>query len=318
MSEVVSPIAPASWGRGPCGWSIVVHGGAGFVPEARRALHVAGCEAAARAGAEVLAAGGSAVDAVERAVLVLEADPLFNAGHGACLNAEGAIELDATIMEGTGLMAGGVAALPPFLHPIAIARRVMEASSHVLLAGEAAARFAETAGFVRAGPAELVTERARARLEAVRRGGEVVLEAGDDAERPGGTVGAVAKDARGRVAAATSTGGMINKLPGRVGDSALVGAGTYADDEAGACSTTGHGEAMIRVTFARSAIEALRSGALPLPEDALGRLLTAMRARVGGTGGAILVQRDGALGLARTTPTMSWAACTDAGNASGA
>jgi beta-aspartyl-peptidase (threonine type) len=109
---------------------------------------------------------------------------------------------------------------------------------------------------------------------------------------------------------------MINKLPGRVGDSALVGAGTYADDEAGACSTTGHGEAMIRVAFARSAVDALRSGALP--EDAARTLLAAMHARVGGTGGAILVRRDGAVGVARTTPTMSWAACTDAGDASGA
>ncbi|HEY8077658.1 MAG TPA: isoaspartyl peptidase/L-asparaginase [Labilithrix sp.] len=298
-----------SWSSPAAEWSIVVHGGAGDVPEERRAAHVAGCERAAAAGAKMLAEGGSALDAVTRAVLALEDDPLFNAGTGACLNAEGHIELDAAIMDGRDLRAGGVAALPPFTNPIAIARRVMEATPHVLLAGEGAARFAIEQGFARADEASMITENARKRLEAAR--AKKAIEGW-----AGGTVGAVARDALGNVAAATSTGGMVNKRVGRVGDSPLVGAGTYADDEAGACSTTGHGEAMIRVCLAKTCIDSLRAHASP--ESAVRDALTKMHARTGQTGGAIVVARDGALGLARTTRTMSWAAVASGAASSGA
>lgn len=299
----------ASWAHGPCTWSILVHGGAGDVAAERVPLHVAGCERAAAAGAAVLQAGGSALDAVQRAVEVLEDDPCFNAGTGACLNADGAIELDASIMDGSTLRAGGVCALAPFKNPIAIARRVMDASRHVLLAGEGAARFAQEQGFARADPSSMITDLARARLAAAQ------------AKRAtegwaGGTVGAVARDAGGRVAAATSTGGMVNKLAGRVGDSPIVGAGTYADDATAACSTTGHGEAMIRVCLAKTASDATRTAGA---EHAARASLAMMHARTGGTGGAILAARDGSLGLARTTRTMSWAAVTDDGSrASGA
>lgn len=298
-----------SWGAGPSRWSILVHGGAGDVAPERVPLHVAGCERAAAAGAAVLAAGGSAIDAVQRAVEVLEDDPLFNAGTGACLNAEGAIELDAALMDGAELRAGGVCALPPFKNPIAIAREVMERSAHVLLAGAGAAAFAVERGFASADPASMITELARQRLEAARARKATEGWAG-------GTVGAVARDASGHVAAATSTGGMVNKLPGRVGDSPILGAGTYADDTAAACSTTGHGEAMIRVCLAKTAIDAARQAA---PEAAARSSLALMHARTGGAGGAILAARDGALGLARTTRTMSWAAEADGGTrASGA
>lgn len=288
-----------SWQSGSARWSILVHGGAGEVPEERIAAHVQGCEAAAAAGARVLEAGGSAVDAVQRAVEVLEDDPVFNAGTGACLNADGLIELDAAIMSGADLEAGAVCALPPFKNPIAIARKVMTASRHVLLAGDGAARFAIDHGFVRAELASMITEYARRRLAEVR-----------------GTVGAVARDASGHLAAATSTGGMVNKLAGRVGDSPLLGAGTYADDTTAACSTTGHGEAMMRVCLAKTITDLAGTSAA---RDAVAHALTMMEARTRQTGGAILVRPDGSLGLARTTKTMSWAAVTmDGAKPSGA
>ena len=300
----------ASWGSGPAAWSILVHGGAGDVPAAVVAAHVAGCERAAAEGAKILASGGSALGAVQRAVEVLESDPLFNAGTGACLDADGRLSLDACIMDGNGLRAGAVCALPAFEHPVAIARRVMDESVHVLLAGEGAARFAVTSGFAPADETSMITEASRRKLEAARRMKRAESWAG-------GTVGAVARDANGHVAAATSTGGMVNKLPGRVGDSPLIGAGTYADDEAGACSTTGHGEAMIRICAAKTAVDNMRHAT---PQASARAAMALMHARTAQTGGLILVARDGAVGLARTTRTMTWAhaSSTNALNASGA
>lgn len=285
-----------------------MHGGAGDVSDARPPLHVAGCERAVRVGAEVLDAGGSALDAVQRAVEALEDDPLFNAGTGACLDEEGHLRLDAAIMDGGDLRAGAVCDLPAFRSPIAIARRVMDATRHVLLASEGAARFAERQGFARADEATMITEAARQRLATVR---ATTAEAG----WAGGTVGAVARDANGHVAAATSTGGTVNKMAGRVGDSALVGAGTYADDDAGACSATGHGEAMIRVCLAKTSVEWMRAS---LTAEAAARAsLARLFEKTAHTAGAILVARDGSLGLARTTRTMTWAAVVDGAHRSG-
>lgn len=317
-------IVTGSWKHGPSRWSIVVHGGAGDVAAERRPLHVAGCERAAAAGAEILAAGGSALDAVQRAVEVLEDDPVFNAGTGACLNADGTIELDASIMDGTRLRGGGVCALPPFLHPIAIARRVLDTTRHVLLAGEGAARFATEHGFARVDVASMTTEHARAQWEAAR---------AKEAPAPwaGGTVGGVAKDVHGAVAAATSTGGMVNKIAGRFGDSPILGAGTYADDRSGACSTTGHGEAMMRVLLAKAIVDGLSSGVRcqagaegtftshdDRAEQSAREALTMLRDRTNENAGAIVVTPDGSLGMARTTAAMSWAAVSeDSGRASG-
>ena len=298
----------SSWGHGASKWSILVHGGAGDVAAHRVPLHVAGCERAAAAAAEIVAGGGSALDAVQRAVEILEDDPVFNAGTGACLNAEGHIELDASIMDGESLRAGAVCALPTFRHPIAIARKVLTDTRHLLLAGEGAVRFAIEHGFERAPEADMITELARKKWQDAR--------AKPSAENwAGGTVGAVARDERGHVAAATSTGGMVNKKVGRVGDSPVIGAGTYADDEAGACSTTGHGEAMMRVCLAKTAVDEMR--ARHAAEDAAKRSLENMTRRTNETGGAIVVTPDGGLGLARTTRTMSWAAVTDSDRASG-
>lgn len=157
----------AAWGADGGAWSVLVHGGAGDVKKEAVARHVDGCRAAAEAAAVILRAGGDAIDAAQRAVEVLEGDPSFNAGVGACLNADGAVELDAAIMDG-GLRAGGVCALPPFLHPIAIARAALEDGSHILYAGEGAARFATSRGFAAARAEELVTPGSRARWELVR------------------------------------------------------------------------------------------------------------------------------------------------------
>ena len=295
------PLLDSRGGEGNRGFCLLVHGGAGHVTADRRATHVEGCRRAARAGAAVLRDGGSALDAVEVAVRALEDDPLFNAGTGASLNAEGRVELDASIMEGHGLRAGGVCALPPFAEPIAIARAVLEDGRHVLYAAEGAARFAREKGFRMVDDQQLVTEAARLALANVRSGHAPSNWAGS-------TVGAVARDASGHCASATSTGGTINKRVGRVGDSPLIGAGTYADDEAGAVSTTGLGEAMIRLGLARTATERMRAGASA--EQAAEQAIQHLRARLDATGGLIAVDRFGGWGLARSTETMSWAVVT--------
>jgi beta-aspartyl-peptidase (threonine type) len=290
----------ASGGGSPAKFCIAVHGGAGDIPESKRAAHAEGCAAAVRAGGEVLAKGGSALDAVQRAVEVLEDDPQFNAGTGACLTEAGAIELDASIMNGVDLAAGAVCVLPPFRHPIAIARAVLDDGRHLLYAAEGAARFAVEKGFVREPPDAMITAAVRERWNA-------------GAAKPegyaGSTVGAVARDTHGHVAAATSTGGMFFKRDGRVGDSPIIGAGTYADDAAGAASATGLGEAIIRVCLCKAIIEDLRGG---MPAEAAAKRAAELLAGAGrGHGGLVLVDRHGAFAFARTTQTMSWAAMTD-------
>jgi beta-aspartyl-peptidase (threonine type) len=301
MNESLERVT-ASWGHAEGAWSILVHGGAGEVDPARIPAHVAGCRRAADAGAEVLRAGGSALDAVQRAVTALEDDPSFNAGTGACLNADGEIELDASIMEGASLRAGAVCALPPFKNPIGIARAVLEDGRHVLYADRGAERFALQHGFVRAASAEMTTERARATFEKAR--AKQATEGW-----AGGTVGAVARDSSGHVAAATSTGGRVNKAVGRVGDSPILGAGNYADDEGGACSNTGDGEAVMRVCLAKAAIDWLRAG--QDPHEAARAAIELLGRRAKGAGGIILVDCHGRLGLARNTHTMTWAAASD-------
>lgn len=286
-------------------WAILVHGGAGDVADDRISEHREGCRLAAEAGAAVLRAGGSALDAAQRAVEVLEDDPRFNAGTGACLNEAGLVELDAAIMEGRALRAGSVAALSAFRHPIAIARAVLEDGRHVMYAAEGAARFARAHGFEPARQEEMITQAARRKWEEVRDGI-------GDAGWAGGTVGAVVRDASGLVVAATSTGGMTNKRIGRVGDTPIIGAGTYAEDEAGAASCTGHGEGFIRTCLARAAVDRMRSGLSP--EEAARQALSHMHAKIGVTGGIILVDSRGDLGLARTTRTMSWGACYEGGD----
>jgi beta-aspartyl-peptidase (threonine type) len=288
-----------SWSTAFSGWGILVHGGAGRVPEERRDAHAAGCRRAAERAAELLGAGGSALDAAQCAVEALEDDPSFNAGTGGSLTSEAHLEFDAAVMDGSDLGAGAVCALPPFEHPVAVARAVLAEGQYVMYAGEGAARLAERAGFARADEAAMITEAARGRLQRARAAGAAQHWAGD-------TVGAVAADAAGNLAAATSTGGSVGKHPGRVGDSPIIGVGTYADNAAGAASATGNGEAIMRVALCSRTLELLRAGGEP--EAVVCRAIAEMKQRVGGSGGLILLAPGGRMALARNTPTMSWAA----------
>jgi len=288
------PVSGA-WVGGGGGFSVLVHGGAGELSDARKPACAEGCRRAVVAAKELLQNGGAALDAVQRAVEILEADPLFNAGTGSCLTADGGLELDAAIMDGERLRAGAVCALPAFQHPIRVARAVLDAGRHVLYAGEGAALFAEQAGFVRADEASMITAAARERLAKLQAAGP-----------GGGTVGAVARDRMGNVAAATSTGGMVGKRRGRVGDSPIPGAGTYADNTAGAVSATGDGEGILRIHLAGQLVAALHAG-VDLA-SATRRAIQTLADRVNAQGGVIAVDTAGTLALARSTRAMSWAA----------
>lgn len=277
---------------------VVVHGGAGDVPLAKRPVHAEGCKRAAEVGIAALLETGDPLEAAIRTVEALEDDPLFNAGTGACLTAEGTLELDASVMEGTTMTVGAVGCLPPFHHPIRVADAVRRDGRHAFYATEGAARFARAAGFDPADPEAMITEAARERLRKVQAG---------QADRgwAGSTVGAVACGPDGRLAAATSTGGTVGKLPGRVGDTPLVGAGTWADDFAGACSATGIGEHIMRYNLAKAACELTRAG---VPAEAAAQAAVAgFGERIQGRGGIILVGPRGDVGVARNTATMSWA-----------
>jgi beta-aspartyl-peptidase (threonine type) len=268
--------------RGP---SIIVHGGAGSEDPRERIPRRHGCLDAVRRGWAELAAGRSAITAVVVAVAVLEDDPHFNAGTGSCLTDDGRVEMDASVMDGTTLAAGAVGAVAGVRNPIRLAEAVMEHGRHVLLVGAHARSFARDRGVALCDPEALIVQR------------------GPRQAGPGGeTVGAVAVDAAGRLAAATSTGGIAGKLAGRVGDSAIIGAGTYADDVAGAASATGPGEPIMRLTLARLAIDLLRDGQDPgaVAERALGMLYDRLGARCG----LILVDRRGRIGAACTADAM--------------
>ena len=265
--------------------ALIVHGGAGADPGGREDLR-GGMREAVAAGWRALAEGGTALDAVEAAVRSLEDHPRFNAGRGSVLTAAGTVETDASIMEGDQLRNGAVAAVSGVRNPISLARQILEAGRHSLFAGPGALARARELGVPLCDPAELVTEHQRRRLAALQ----------------GGTVGAVALDRLGTIAAATSTGGMAGKLPGRVGDSALIGCGTYAESTLGGVSCTGDGEAIIRVTLARRALDILKSVGEPghACEVALSVLVEEGR----GQGGLILVDWRGRVGWARSTILM--------------
>ena len=277
---------------------VVVHGGAGRVPPDRRAAHAEGCRRAADVGLRALLETGDPLEAAIRAVELLEADPLFNAGTGACLTSAGTLELDASVMEGRELRMGAVTCLPPFPSPIRVADAIRRNGKYTFYAADGAARFAEAAGFARGDPETMITEGSRARLADVLAG---------RAERgwAGSTVGAVACGEDGWLAAATSTGGTVGKPPGRVGDTPIVGAGTWADDRSGGCSATGIGEQIMRYGLARHACELLRAG-VPA-QHAADAAMAGFTERVEGSGGLILVGPRGDTGIARNTETMSWA-----------
>jgi isoaspartyl peptidase/L-asparaginase-like protein (Ntn-hydrolase superfamily) len=272
--------------------AIVVHGGAGGLPsDANRLERMrAGAAAAVEAGHAVLAAGGAALDAVEAAVVVLEDDPEFNAGRGAALTEYGRVELDASMMDGSTRAAGAVAAVRGVRNPIRAARAVLDEGRHVLLVGPPAIEFAATAGLAFEAETWFVTERERLALT-------------DAAEPARGTVGAVARDAQGCLAAATSTGGVSGQRLGRVGDSPLVGAGTWADDSTVAVSCTGHGESIIRSALAHEVDALLRHRGLGLQEACA--LAIEGLGRWGQDGGLIAVSSHGEVAATFNSPGMT-------------
>ena len=302
-------------------WALVIHGGAGVIsreilrPE-QEAAYRAGVAQAAAAGAAVLSSGGRAVDAVEAAVRVLEDDPLFNAGRGAVFTAEGRIELDAAIMDGSNLDAGAVAGVTLPRHPVSLARAVMERSPHVMLTGAGADAFARAEALELAPPGWLATRRRwRALEETLARRGLPVPPRPEGLERPDpaeglahdegkrGTVGAVACDAFGHVAAATSTGGVTGKRWGRAGDSPLIGAGTYASDAACAVSCTGAGEYFIRLTAARSIAALVELKGMDV-QAAADQVVHGDLTRLGGDGGVIVVTSRGDMAWSFNTEGM--------------
>jgi len=273
--------------------TIIVHGGAGADPAEGRDELRQGVRAAALAGWRVLATGGPALDAVEQAVRALEDHPRFNAGRGSALTREGTIEMDASIMEGDRLDCGAVAAVPRIANPITLARRVLEARRHVMLVGDGALAFARSVGIAECDAASLVTDRQRTRHAELAARSPAL---GD------GTVGAVALDRNGTIAAATSTGGTAGKLPGRVGDSALIGCGTYAESSIGGVSCTGDGEAIIRVVLGHRALDYLKNADDP---DYAARVAVDLLVEEGrGHGGLILLDWRGRTGYAFSTPLM--------------
>ncbi|HEY5945443.1 MAG TPA: isoaspartyl peptidase/L-asparaginase [Kofleriaceae bacterium] len=262
--------------------AIIVHGGAGEVSADRFARLREGVRLAAAAGDAILLAGGSALEAVVAAVRVLEDDPEFNAGTGSALTRDGTVETDASIMDGTSQRVGAVAAVPDLGNAIVLARAVLDAGEHAILAGTAAWRFAAEVGIRPAPAGSLITERARKRL------------ADHVALKSGGTVGAAARDRAGHYAAATSTGGTVGKRAGRVGDSPIPGAGTWADASC-AISATGDGEAILRVALARS-ISMRLAGGFEL-RNAIGEALHELHEITGGSAGVIAVDDRGVIGL---------------------
>ena len=295
----------------PPRWTLVVHGGSGIIerglltPE-QDATARAGLAAALEAGAAVLAADGRALDAVEAAVRVLEDDPYFNAGRGSVFTGEGTIELDAAIMDGEGRHAGAVAGVTATRNPVSLARAVMERSPHVLLAGAGADAFSAEQGLEQAGPDWFATLERREQLDRMK----ADSASGFDVDMKYGTVGAVARDAAGGLAAATSTGGVTGKRWGRVGDSPLIGAGTWADGTC-AVSATGAGEAFIRVGVAHEISARMRLSGCTTP-DAIAAALDEVRA-LGGTGGVIVATADGGAIWGFNTPGLYRGRATSGG-----
>ncbi|HBE53681.1 MAG TPA: peptidase T [Cyanobacteria bacterium UBA11369] len=276
--------------------AIIVHGGAKTIEDGKAKANIDGCTAALEAGWAILQRGGSAKDAVEAAIRVLEDDPTFNASMGATLDTDGEVYLDAGMMEGDNLAWGGVVAVQGLSHPISVARKLMEEKPR-LLASEGAERFARENGFEMCKPKDLITYEQRQHFEKQ----EAVID------RPA-TVGCVALDANGILVSGTSTGGVANQPPGRVGDSAIVGCGLYADRQLGACSTTGDGESIIPVVLAKTAVDLLSDDRHP--DEAAQMAIEILKQKVTGEAGCILIDPQGRVGWAHNSQGMAVAYLT--------
>jgi beta-aspartyl-peptidase (threonine type) len=282
-----------------------VHGGAWAIPDDVVESHRNGVRNALRAGWRALAEGGSALDAVEEAVVAMEDDEAFDAGRGSFLNRDGRVQLDALMMDGNTLRAGGVGCVERIANPIRAARKVLSESPHVYFVGQGAEAFAEQHGIALCSNEDLVLPREVARLEQFQR---AAPQPGADLFAPAishDTVGAVALDRVGNIASATSTGGTLNKAPGRLGDSSLIGCGCYADNASAAASTTGWGEPIMKLVLAKWAADRVAAG--NLPEWVAAEAINYLQARLRGHGGMILLDRQGRVGIAHNTPRMAWA-----------
>ncbi len=284
---------------------LVVHGGAWAMPDDVIDAHINGVRKALAAGWRVLEAGGGALDAVEEAVVIMEDDETFDAGRGSFLNREGKVQLDALIMDGATLRAGGVGCVERIANPVRAARKILSESPHVYFVAEGAERFAAEHGIKLCDNKQLVIPREVERLRAYQALG---AQSGNDLFAPEishDTVGAVALDGDGNIAAATSTGGTLDKAPGRLGDSSLIGCGCYADNQSAAASTTGWGEPIMKLVLAKWAADRVASG--NLPEWVAAEAINYLKDRVNGHGGMILLDTQGRIGIAHNTPRMAWA-----------
>ena len=284
---------------------LVVHGGAWAIPDDMVEAHLNGVRNAAAAGWRVLERGGSALDAVEEAVVVMENDETFDAGRGSFLNRDGRVQLDAFIMDGATLRGGGVGCVERIANPVRAARKILSDSPHVYFVAEGAERFAAEHGIPLCRNEDLIIRREVERLKEY----QSHLEAHRaDLFAPTishDTVGAVALDREGNIAAATSTGGTLNKAPGRLGDSSLIGCGCYADNASAAASTTGWGEPIMKLVLAKWAADRVESGSMP--EWVADEAMNYLKQRVQGHGGIILLDPQGRYGIAHNTPRMAWA-----------
>ncbi|MEP7199215.1 MAG: isoaspartyl peptidase/L-asparaginase, partial [Chloroflexota bacterium] len=277
----------------------IVHGGAWDIPDSEVDAHLNACRNALTAGWTILRGGGSALDAVQAAVMILEDDPALDAGIGSLLTADGTVELDAGIMRGSDLQCGAVASVRRIQNPIVLARRVME-SDYVMFTGEGAEAFGVSQGMTLIDPQQLIVARERQKYERWRRG---ELRVDDKGEIAHDTVGAVAMDKDDHIVVGVSTGGTPFTPAGRVGDVPQVGCGFYADDTLGGAVSTGHGEAIARVVLAKTAVDLLRDGATA--HEAAQMAVTVLRQRVSGSGGVIMIDADGRIGFAHNTTRMA-------------
>jgi L-asparaginase / beta-aspartyl-peptidase len=301
---------------------LVVHGGAWAIPDDMVEAHIRGVTSALVAGWQVLEAGGSALNAVEEAVVVMEDDETFDAGRGSFLNRDGKVQLDALIMDGATLRAGGVGCVERLRNPVRAARKILSESPHVYFVAEGAEKFAAEHGVPLCKNEDLIIPREVERLREYQakmtssrsHGGPVTgLPTGSDLFAPEShdptishdTVGAVALDRDGNIAAATSTGGTLNKAPGRLGDSSLIGCGCYADNLSAAASTTGWGEPIMKLVLAKWTADRIAAG--NLPEWSAQEAMNHLQQRVSGHGGIIVLNREGHIGIAHNTPRMAWA-----------
>jgi beta-aspartyl-peptidase (threonine type) len=294
---------------------MLVHGGAWAIPDEVVDAHLQGVRAAAAAGFEVLQRGGSCLDAVETAVVAMEDDETFDAGRGSFLNMDGRVQLDACMMDGATLRAGGVGCVEHIRNPIRAAKKILTDSPHVYFVGKGAERFAQEHGLKLCHNDDLILAREIDRLREAKQQGYLKMPDEFGPMRSHDTVGAVALDRDGNIAAGTSTGGTLNKAPGRVGDSSLIGCGCYADNLSAAVSTTGWGEPMMKLVLSKWTADRVEQGLAP--QDAAQRALYYLKARLNGHGGIILLDTRGRIGIAHNTPRMAWALVSAASTTSG-